>query len=122
MLSLDKMGYVAVELILRVTLDSLPTTTKPTCSSCSKSLLDLYATSPPVKHSSEISESAYGPSFRDTITDVLLLFTDRCGAGFLDVKIASAATSGAAGRSGVGSASLTVGILASLIAALAMAI
>jgi hypothetical protein len=101
---------------------SLPSTTKPTCSACSKSLLDLYATSPSVKPSSEIPKSAYGPSFGDTVADVLLLFTDRCGAGFLDVKLASAATSGAKGKLGVGLGSLALGVVVSLIATMAMSV
>lgn len=101
---------------------SLPSTTKPTCSACSKSLLDLYATAPSIKTSSDIPKSAYGPSFGDTVADVLLLFTDRCGAGFLDVKLASAATSGATGKLGVGLESLVLGVMVSLVVMMAISV
>jgi hypothetical protein len=52
----------------------------------------------------------------------LLLVTDRCGAGFLDVKLASAATSGATGKLGVGLGSLALGVVVSLIATMAMSV
>jgi hypothetical protein len=116
--------YVDVILLTREwpVYTSLPSTTKPTCSACSKSLLDLYATAPSIKTSSDISKSAYGPSFGDTVADVLLLVTDRCGAGFLDVKLASAATSAATGKLGVGLGSLALGVVVSLIATMAMSV